>query len=660
MLAAYAGATSVARGERLVFRLRLRPGGRAAADGPTGGIAPAGTVRVRDAVDDTVVHDGQVEGSTWTLPVPAGWRSSLYRAVFQPGEPPDNEVYFAVRPATPGNSRILLSVPFATWQAYNRAGRPGESLYWTESPDRAARVSFDRPGGGPPPEQWEAPMMRWLRGNSVDVDYCSNLDLHLIPALLDPYRLLLVAGHDEYWSWEMRDAVESHTRRGGNVAFFGANTAWWQFRLADEGRTMICYRDAISDPVVAGGRPELATVEWSSAPVNRPENAMTGLSFRLGAGCWTPDMSPMLAEEYVARFADHWVFDGTGLADGDAFGRGCLGYETDAAEIEEADGVPRVTGRDGTPGSFAVLATADLRHWDAYGQGGAATMGVFTAGAGTVFNAGTVNWGAALADPVISRITQNVITRLGATRPPGWAQTDWTAVGSRADLRALAASDSRLFAVLAASGELAWREACPQNLPWRRIGDAAGIVALAAPRDAVAGGPRGIYALRADGAVLRRPVIVAPAPWQQVGQCPPAPRSLAVANDQLFVLDQSGAIRSAPQEAIPACADAWSVVDLDARLSALTALNGRLIGIDAAGRLVSRLPGPGRAWQDCGHADGCVLLAGQAGALYGARPGFALRRCVPALGRDEARAGYSVASAGAPIRAWCPSDLDRA
>ena len=35
---------------------------------------------------------------------------------------------------------------------------------------------------------------------------------------------MLSVGHDEYWSWEMRDAVEGFVAAGGNVAFFSGNT----------------------------------------------------------------------------------------------------------------------------------------------------------------------------------------------------------------------------------------------------------------------------------------------------------------------------------------------------------------------------------------------------------------------------------------------------
>ncbi len=249
MVWAYATATSCPQGGRLTFRL----GG-----GPAGG-----SVRVEDAVDGALVLQDTFRGPVWHLQVGSAWPSSLYRARFRPGAGSRSEAYFAIRRTGPQRAPLLLSVPFATWQAYNQAGIPGAGLYPTEDPGRATSVSFDRPGGGPPPERWEEPMMRWLRATGRQADYCSNLDLHLDPGLLEPYRLLVLAGHDEYWTWEMRDAVEAFTRRGGNLAIFGANTSWWQMRLADQGRTMICYRDAVADPAGAAAGP-------SAAPSNGP------------------------------------------------------------------------------------------------------------------------------------------------------------------------------------------------------------------------------------------------------------------------------------------------------------------------------------------------------------------------------------------------------
>ncbi|MFC9328525.1 N,N-dimethylformamidase beta subunit family domain-containing protein [Kitasatospora sp. NPDC057015] len=572
-----------------------------------------GRVTVEDAVEGRPVHRAEVDPGPWELAVPAHWRSSLYRAVFTPGTGEESEVWFVVRPAEPGlRSPVLLSVPFATWQAYNRAGVPGEGLYWTEDPERAAQVSFDRPGGGPPPERWEEGLMRWLRAHGPDVEYCSNLDLHLDPQALLPYRLLVVNGHDEYWSWEMRDRVEGFVRSGGNLAVFGANTAWWQMRLEDGGRTMVCYRDAAADPVAAVA-PERATVEWSSEPVNRPENTLTGLSFRRGAGCWGPGMPQMYREAYTAAFAGHWVFEGTGLADGDAFALGALGYETDAADLEFTDGVPAATGRDGTPASFTVLATADLRHWDAYGQGGWAVMGVFDSGAGTVFNAGTVNWGAALGDPVVDRITRNVLSRLSAP-----ARADrWTAIGAAPGTTALAGAGSWLFAVRA-DGTLGVRPAGPQNLPLRQLGPAPGVLALAAPREAVTGGPYALYAADDSGRLLLRPARPEPADWTAVDRCPAGTRALAVCDGRLYALDGRGALWSAPQ-GLPAgeAARTWTRLAPPAGLVALTSVNGRLYAVDGGGTLLHRRPVADAGWQRLGPAGGSVLLAGQAGRLVG-------------------------------------------
>ena len=176
MLWAYAAATSCVPGECLRFRI-----------GDPDRPVPVGSVTVDDAVSGQVVLETPVHGPDWALDIPDTWRSSLYRAVFAPGDGADAEVWFVVRPAPATHQRILLSVPFATWQAYNRSGVPGEGLYWAEDPLRAKQVSFDRPGGGPPPERWEEGLMHWLRAAGIEVDYCSNLDLHLDPGLLSAY-----------------------------------------------------------------------------------------------------------------------------------------------------------------------------------------------------------------------------------------------------------------------------------------------------------------------------------------------------------------------------------------------------------------------------------------------------------------------------------------
>lgn len=554
-----------------------------------------GHVVVSDAVTGHPVTRAPVQGTGWTLDVPRHWPSSLYVARFHDDRPEapapevdaEHEVWFVVRAARPAaTSSVLVSIPFATWRAYHRAGQPGRSIYFAEEPGRAARVSFADPGGGPPPERWEEPLLRWLPEAGYPVEFCSGLDLHDGDELLSAYRLLVINGHDEYWSAGMRDTVETFVRKGGNLAVFAGNTAWWQMRLEDGGRTMVCHRDAAADPVTAVD-PRRATVEWSSSPVDRPENSMTGVSFRNGAGAWGEGMGVIGRESYTVRFAGHWVFEGTGLSDGDAFGRGALGYETDAAELDWSAGVPRATGRDGTPRSFAVLATADLRHWRTYGQGGWATMGVFRMGAGTVFNAATINWGRALPDPVVDRITRNVLDRLGGTSP----RTAWHTIGPAPRLRALAACEGLLFAVAEDGRTLLHREPSDQNLPWTACPPAPGpapeIRCLAAPREACHPTPLALLAVGTDDRLLVRAPVPGPSPWTPAGRVPAGTTALAMCDNTLFAVtphDDTLHHRPALHPEAP-----WTALGPAGKATSLTVLNARLYAVAPDG-LLTRPP----------------------------------------------------------------------
>jgi hypothetical protein len=287
----------------------------------------------------------------------------------------------------------------------------------------------------------------------------------------------------------MRDALEAFVAGGGNVAFFSGNVCWWQVRLEAGNRIMVCYKDAAADPL-AGIDDTRITVNWADAPVCRPENTLTGVGWRRGA------QVDGQGTGYVCRFPQHWVFDGTGLDDGDRFGGALIGYETDACDFVEVDGVPRATGRDGTPPSFVILATADYT-----GVGGPApgyaTMGVYRRG-GTVFTAAATDWGLGLErDPVIATITRNVVTRLSGPRASG----TWERIGEAADVVALAAHGGRLFAATRA-GRLWQREACGQNLRWAAIGQAPRILALGANGYAKPTQPLTLYAVTDDDRLL--------------------------------------------------------------------------------------------------------------------------------------------------------------
>src|SRR5439155_16048150 len=90
--------------------------------------------------------------------------------------------------------------------------------------------------------QFEAPFISWFEREGFTADYATDVDLALDPGLLTGRRLLLIVGHNEYWSRSMYDAVEAFVDTSGNVAFLGGNTCYYAVRYENQGRTLVCYK----------------------------------------------------------------------------------------------------------------------------------------------------------------------------------------------------------------------------------------------------------------------------------------------------------------------------------------------------------------------------------------------------------------------------------
>ena len=388
-----------------------------------------------DQDDASLASQGCGWPAACQVTVPANWTSGYYVGKVISADQ-IARIPFVVRTAAPGSrSSILVKINDTTTQAYNAWA--GRSLY---SSPFAPRLSFDRPYADLSLyENYQLPFLKWAEANGFELEYCSAVDLHTNPRLLDRYRLLVSCGHDEYWSWEMRDQVEAFIANGGNVCFLCANTCWWQIRFDfnNGGRIMVCYKetDAVINPTHIQDPqrqpPERITVHWYEAPVSRPENSMTGVSYRTGAGLWDPHpITPAQRYRgYRVTSAAHWALRGTGLSDGDEFGKGAgvddtiIGYETDAAHVLPGSAPPKVTGDDATPKNFVVLAAADLTDWTPpNAQAGYATMGIYRR-YGTAFTAGTVNWAGGLslngAWTPVDQITKNLLRGLSGTSHPG-------------------------------------------------------------------------------------------------------------------------------------------------------------------------------------------------------------------------------------------------
>ena len=422
------------------------------------------TVANAPTPDDAPEHGCGWE-PTASIPTDASWRSGLYLVRLN-GEAP--VAWFVVRSPEPSSARALLVLATNTWNAYNEFG--GRNLY-----TGAIQMSFERPlppgfldKPSAPGERvvsgaayveytaehelsiwhgmagWagqERRFVTWAEREGITLDYAINADLDHVPGLLDGYALYLSVGHDEYWTWGMRDAVESYVGAGGNAAFLSGNTCYWQVRL--EGSAMVGYKYRFEeDPVFGSDRSQRTTTMWSDPLTGRPEAAMTGVSFTRGGYARTFRSVSRGSGGYEIHRPDHWLFAGTRVRRGDILGgeHVVVGYECDGCDLTLVDGLPVATGRGGTPSSFEVVGTAPATPFDkdttplplAPGAShelefharrllgddgpescdrlrhGHAVLGTYTGG-GTVVTAGCTEWAYGLDDPTVAQVTRNVV-----------------------------------------------------------------------------------------------------------------------------------------------------------------------------------------------------------------------------------------------------------
>jgi hypothetical protein len=383
---------------------------------------------------------------SFQMPIPADWKSGYYSVVLRVSDrggkfvhrnprTAEGGLFFVVRSAAPGrDAKILIQLATNTYNAYNNWG--GSSLYIGQGRAKLQghRVSFHRPQMPTVREgklrwffaKWEEPFVAWAESKGYRLDYAVNSDLEFHPEILEHYRLVLSVGHDEYWSAPMRDNLETFIGKGGNVAFFSGNSVCWQVRSEDDGAALVCWKQWYNqDPVYASGDHRLLTSLWSHHLVGRPENTLTGVGFLHGGYHKSHGQFMDGSGAFTVHRPEHWLFEGTGMENGGTFGAKdtIVGYECDGCEIQMVDGKPEPTRRDGTPKNFVIVATAPARwhpadckwyeRWEK-GRIGAAVMGSYTRG-GIVVTVGTTDWPHGLrgADPVVERITRNVLDRLG-------------------------------------------------------------------------------------------------------------------------------------------------------------------------------------------------------------------------------------------------------
>ncbi|MGB8344413.1 MAG: N,N-dimethylformamidase beta subunit family domain-containing protein [Ktedonobacteraceae bacterium] len=358
----------------------------------------------------------------FSITIPTSWISGMYLVKLTDLNGEQSYIPFAVRSSVKSNYVFIYTAN--TDEAYNAWG--GTSLYQdmtsTLPAGRAFQVSFDRPYaenfGAQNLLSWEYPMIRWLEKDGYNVSYVSEVDVQTNPKILLGHHGILIVGHSEYWSQQMRKNLQAAVNMGVNLAVFGANSIYWQIRYQSSSssvpnRVITCYKSAALDPQSNKKKNAQVTVQFRQPPVNSPEQTLLGSMynsyFAQGEGNY--------GFPWVVSDASSWVFAGTNLQNGDSI-PGIVGYEFDS-NFPDAAQPATITGADQVSG-VEVLSSSPVT--DVYGNTSNANSTLYTAPSGArVFNAGTIEWSWGLdpwtlytippnaVNPAIQRITANIL-----------------------------------------------------------------------------------------------------------------------------------------------------------------------------------------------------------------------------------------------------------
>jgi hypothetical protein len=426
-----------------------------------------------------------VTGCDWPLrldlPIPGDWPSGVYRiGLTVPGAA--SEHMFVLRPGgAAARAPILMILTTGTWCAYNDWGGsnhyqgitgPGGDAFapevsvlrpwargFVEWPEGAPRIPHASPLRTRPryphmdyarangvskkyaSSGWgafERPFALWCEAGGIALDFATQHDLHADPGLLAPYGRALIVGHDEYWTWAMRDHLDAWVEAGGELARFGGNFFW---------QTQTCYktRAEAEDPAFHED-PRRLTSYWDHPQVARPATATMGLTGAAGVYAGWSRCAAHGSGGFTIYRPDHWSVADTGLGYGDVLGADAriFGYEVDGIDHQITHGLPDPVADAGLQGDLTIVGLSPattLAHSTGPGDAdafigtqdaeelaqfvyravtpetlarvtrGNGAMAEYRRGKGAVFNAGSCEWVAGLIarDAAVEQVTRRIL-----------------------------------------------------------------------------------------------------------------------------------------------------------------------------------------------------------------------------------------------------------
>ena len=348
---------------------------------------------------EPIIGDKNLHECKWTssikLTIPSNWLSGVYLGRLTT-IPEGTESYwqsyvvFIVTDERP--AEVLFQCSDNTWQAYNTW--PNKYSIYTHPKGNQgpwADVSFDRPYGKEAQYTsvvsdpltvgsgeflpYEFPLAYWLEKQGYDVTYCSNSDM-VSPDRGLKCKSFVSVGHDEYWDIRQFNSVVKMRDTGVNLLFLSGNSVCWvtPFRSSADGRpNRIIFRGG-----PYGGDNEYAVNrerDHGPFPHRGPDEGLL-----MGARNVEPVNG---GGDWVAVKTDHWMFEGTGMQDGEAI-PGLIGWEYHG---QPAD----IPGLEIVGGGTAWQGGVNPQQWTATMYPGPKDN--------FVFNAATIFWVQGLSSP---------------------------------------------------------------------------------------------------------------------------------------------------------------------------------------------------------------------------------------------------------------------
>jgi len=361
--------------------------------------------------------------------VPIFWLSGIYLVKLH-GNTSGKESYiiFTVRDSRPADLVFQQSVN--TYQAYNPwpgvspFEGPGQSLYNVGANGmQVQQVSFNRPLGGHPGDEFDTPamfyshqisplygigagdflrnvgvaavefgMLRWLEHHGYDVTYITDVDTHEDLGRLLRGKAFLSVGHDEYWSEEMKSHVVQARDQGVSLGFFGGNYIYWAVELLPDSSQSPNRTISLVDP----------SKTCTFTCMGEPEQSVVG-------GNWVGSV-PTNGDIFVSADAllTHWVFANTGLQVGDVI-PGLIGIEYNATDPNYP-----------IPNGLQTLLHTQAPRFDNTAAGGFLIPDNFHED----FNSWYDSWVSA-GNPLTTTCDTSGIPPLNISPPQGWCRNPW-------------------------------------------------------------------------------------------------------------------------------------------------------------------------------------------------------------------------------------------